>query len=63
MINRTEADPRAWFKVIEYAAYIHNLLARKTNTWKMPLEEATRESQHFRMLGIYLLAESPLPLI
>ena len=43
-MNKTGADPRAWFKALQYSAYILNLLARKNNRWKTPLEVATGET-------------------
>ncbi len=31
MMNRSGADPTTWFKILEYATFNHNVLARKTN--------------------------------
>ncbi len=44
MLNRTGADPRSWFKAIEYAVFVSNMLARKINRWKTPLEVTTGET-------------------
>ncbi len=44
LLDRTGADPRAWFKAMEYYAYMARMLARKTNRWKTPWEIATGET-------------------
>ncbi len=51
MLDRTGADLRAWFKAIEYSAYIAEVLARKTNKWKIPWEIATGE--HLKCLNAW----------
>ncbi len=44
MLNRTGADPRSWFKTMQYAVFVSNMLARKTNRWKTPWEVGTGEN-------------------
>ncbi len=44
LLDRTRAGLRAWFKAMEYTAYMSKMLARKTNRWKMLWEIAMVET-------------------